>query len=72
MTIFIKPKNGLKILRPDNGRFLRPEGEKVPNTTFWRRRIFDGDVIETKQMSASKESHKITAPKQAPKIGGEK
>lgn len=46
MKIFLKPKAGLKIPRPDNGRELKAEGEEVIHSTFWRRRIADGDVIE--------------------------
>ncbi len=46
MNIFVKPKEGLKVLRPDNGRALDPAGEAVPKNTFWMRRIADGDVVE--------------------------
>lgn len=46
MNIFVKPKEGLKVLRPDNGRALDPAGEAVPKSTFWMRRIADGDVVE--------------------------
>lgn len=45
MDIFVKPKEGLKIKRPDTNRFLAPEGEDVPNSTFWQRRLTDGDVV---------------------------
>lgn len=45
-SFFIKPKEGLLIRRPDNKKFLNPEGESVPKNMFWLRRIADGDVIE--------------------------
>ena len=46
MNIFVKPKDGLKIKRPDTGRLLDPAGEAVPKNTFWMRRIAEGDVSE--------------------------
>jgi len=33
------------IVRGPNGRLLRPAGEAVPDTTFWYRRLCDGDVV---------------------------
>jgi Protein of unknown function (DUF2635) len=33
------------VVRMPNGRLLRPAGEKVPGTTFWYRRLRDGDVV---------------------------
>lgn len=65
MTIFVKPKNGILIKRPDNGRFLKPEGETVPKNSFWRRRLNDGDVLETRASEPVK-----AAPKHAQKTGG--
>jgi hypothetical protein len=46
MIIFVKPKDGVTIRRPDTGRMLAAEGEKVVRDTFWRRRIAEGDVEE--------------------------
>lgn len=47
MRIFVKPKEGAKIPRPENGRMLKPEGEEVDQSTYWRRRASDGDVTVT-------------------------
>jgi hypothetical protein len=45
MKTLIKPKEGMKILNPATGRVLSAEGELVDLSTFWRRRIKDGDVV---------------------------
>jgi len=33
------------IVRGPNQRLLSPQGENVPATTFWHRRVRDGDVV---------------------------
>ena len=33
------------IVRGPNNRLLSPQGEHVPETTFWHRRVRDGDVV---------------------------
>ena len=43
--MFVKPKEGLKILRPDTRKPLAACGEYVPKVSFWLRRVKDGDVI---------------------------
>lgn len=47
MQIVVKPAKGLTVLKPD-GRKLAAEGETVTRTSFWLRRLQDGDVIEVK------------------------
>jgi len=41
----IKPKDGLK-LRKENGQFLAEGGETVIASSYWLRRLNDGDVEE--------------------------
>lgn len=43
--IFVKPREGLRILRPETRQELRPCGEHVPKTSFWLRRVKEGDVV---------------------------
>lgn len=43
-TIKVKPKPGLKVLWPEDRRELKAEGEDVPRTSYWLRRIKAGDV----------------------------
>lgn len=54
MNIFVMPKEGLKIRRPDTKRFLSSDGENVPNNSFWKRRLSDGDVLEIKLQAGAK------------------
>ncbi|MBA3027442.1 MAG: DUF2635 domain-containing protein [Desulfobacterium sp.] len=43
-TLFLKPKPGVLVKDPVTGKPLATEGEEKPDTTYWRRRITDGDV----------------------------
>lgn len=43
-TIKVKPKPGLKVLWPEDRRELKAEGEDVPRTSYWLRRVKSGDV----------------------------
>ena len=52
--MFLKPKDGLKIVKPETGLELKKEGEKIKvMTTFWRRRLADGDVVEMSKSQPS-------------------
>lgn len=47
-TLFLKPADPDLIVRdPDKRRALPVDGAEVPNTTYWQRRLKDGDVIKT-------------------------
>jgi len=60
MKIRIKPaKDGAKIPKPSNGKFLHEEGELVLLDKFWRRRLLCGDVVEVKTIK-KKTVKKIT------------
>lgn len=48
MKIFLKPSKGLKVPRPEDGRFLEEGGEWVEQSSYWKRRVKDGDVSEVK------------------------
>jgi hypothetical protein len=39
------PGTHLRVLDPDTGQILPPEGLDVPATPYWLRRLADGDVI---------------------------
>jgi hypothetical protein len=41
--MFVKPKDGLSVRCP-RGEPLPKDGAEVPDNTFWRRRLKDGDV----------------------------
>jgi hypothetical protein len=42
--MFVKPKDGLSVRCPVRGEPLPKDGAEVPDNTFWRRRLKDGDV----------------------------
>ncbi|UEX76990.1 DUF2635 domain-containing protein [Sediminicurvatus halobius] len=44
---YLKPRDGLQVRKPD-GRVLAAEGERVALTSYWRRRLRDGDVVEAR------------------------
>jgi len=43
--MFVKPAPGLQVRDPETKRLISPEGEEVPEISFWWRRIRDKDVI---------------------------
>ncbi|MCY0239998.1 DUF2635 domain-containing protein, partial [Klebsiella pneumoniae] len=47
--MFVKPKDGLSVRCPVRGEALPKEGADVPDNTFWRRRLKDGDVIPVQE-----------------------
>jgi len=47
MELYLQPAKGLVIKKPDGSK-LAAEGEKVPRTSFWLKRLADGDVVEVK------------------------
>ncbi len=51
--IFIKPKNGLTVLKPDHTP-LKVEGVEVAASAYWLRRIKDGEVLVIKPVKKDK------------------
>jgi Protein of unknown function (DUF2635) len=41
----VKPAEGRAVLDPHTFRPLPAEGRNVPDSTFWRRRLRDKDVV---------------------------
>jgi len=51
------PAPDRRVRHPDDGHVLPPEGEDVADSSFWRRRELDGDVvIEAAEEAPAKES----------------
>lgn len=45
--MFIKPAPGLTVRDPDRGLAPIPvDGIEVPNSSYWLRRLADGDVVD--------------------------
>ena len=53
MNIFLKPKAGLRILKPGSFRPLSELGEWVPKSSYWLRRLKSGDVEEAAKKGVS-------------------
>ena len=48
-TLFLKPaRDDLVVRNPANREALPAEGKSMPDTPYWRRRLKDRDVVETK------------------------
>ncbi|MGY3873499.1 DUF2635 domain-containing protein [Aeromonas dhakensis] len=60
MELHLKPKEGLTIRKPDGSK-LAAEGERVPRTSFWLKRLADGDVLTVEEAQADKEDVKPAA-----------
>jgi len=64
--IFIKPKEGCIVRDPISKVPLKAIGQKVTETTFWRRRIKAGDVILADKVTPPAAKTEAT-PKEKPK-----
>lgn len=42
--MYVKPKEGRRVVDPATYRDLPAEGKEVPRSAYWLRRIKDGDV----------------------------
>jgi hypothetical protein len=45
--VWVRPKEGLRVIDPENRRPIPAEGADVPRNTYWTRRLRDGDVTES-------------------------
>lgn len=55
--IFVKPARNMIVREPHNAAALPPEGREVEDSTYWQRRINDGDVF-----LVTKKSNRNPAP----------
>lgn len=63
--LFVRPDSGKIVRFPHPSyKILKREGERVPNTSYWRRRIKDCDVF------LIKENKKIPIPAPLPAVEG--
>ncbi|MCC3740219.1 DUF2635 domain-containing protein [Rouxiella badensis] len=54
--MFVKPVAGRTVRDPVKGTFLPEEGAEVAKSTFWDRRLRDGDVITIDVSAAAAKS----------------
>lgn len=43
--MFVKPAAGRKVRDPKTMQYISDDGAEVPESTFWLRRLRDGDVV---------------------------
>lgn len=53
-SIYVIPKKGLKVRDPDAGNHLPEAGALVEASSYWRRRLRDGDVTLGNEPKKSK------------------
>lgn len=61
-TAFLIPKPGLRMRDPDTLQVLPPEGAEVEFTSYWRRRVREGDAEVQAKGRRAKPDHKTTTP----------
>lgn len=52
---FVKPGEGRRVRDPITLHVLDAAGEEKPQTTYWLRRLADGDVVECEPSTPSEE-----------------
>lgn len=57
--IFVKPKDGKRVMDPATKRALLPEGGLVEKTSYWMRRLAGGEV----ELVEQKQSTPVVKPK---------
>ena len=58
-TAFLKPAAGLKVRHQDPRRgHVDPDGEEIVLTSFYRRRLADGDLVRAKRPAKPKNEEK--------------
>lgn len=61
MELYLKPAPGLVIKKPDGSK-LAADGEKVTRTSFWLKRLADGDVLPVEEEQAAQADKKDVKP----------
>lgn len=51
--LHVKPADGRQVRRED-GSIIPADGAQVPNSTYYRRRIKDGDLVKVDSKTAKK------------------
>ena len=53
-TLFVKPAPGMFVRLEDASRYVAEEGEALPHTSYYRRRLRDGDLVKATPPKAPK------------------
>ncbi len=55
--LYLIPRQGLRVLHPNTGQPLPPEGMEVEKSTYWLRRISSGEVVKATSVGGKKPSN---------------
>ena len=53
-TMFVKPAPGIQVRDPRTGQPLPAPGAEIPVSSYWARRLRDGDVLTSRPPEAAK------------------
>ena len=51
--MFLKPVKGILVRTEDAARCIAAEGEDLPNSAYYRRRMKDGDLVDAEKPKPS-------------------
>lgn len=61
-TLYVKPaRSDLVVREPGTMKRIPAEGQKVANSSYWRRRLAKGDVVEARPPAKPKSPNKPSA-----------
>ena len=53
--MYLKPANGMLVKTEDAARYVEMSGEDLPDTSYYRRRVRDGDLVKAHPPKPAKE-----------------
>ena len=53
--MFLKPAKDMLVRTEDSDRYISSEGEDLPNSAYYRRRMKDGDLVDAKKPTPNKD-----------------
>lgn len=60
-TVFVKPAAGRQVRDPATKKHIPAEGIKVPRSSYWLRRLRDGDVLAADPAAEGERPTRINA-----------
>lgn len=66
-TVFVVPAEGLIVLDPETRQPIPASGASVPKTSYWVRRLADGDVLERTEDLGPPTTNQRPVPERTPK-----
>ena len=56
--MFLKPVKDMLVRTEDATRYVEADGEDLPNSAYYRRRMKDGDLVDATKKSTPTKDHK--------------